>query len=194
MKSKKVPAVLFKKNGLTYQVLSVFMMVLLSCGTSDTYIISKQDSLLKVSYTDSLGRVLMPPKGKYAPYTFVIDSSDRVFFYSFPEENPDRGGVFDDPEPDLLHLMPNHIFLIPKGAEKSFFEENILKQKSQRLIKSIKVASFKDTITSNFLKYLIAISEDEKDKIYLSIRLALPEERNVITHKVNGKYYEQTSH
>jgi len=134
----------------------------------------------------------MPPKVKYDIYTFVIDSNDHVFFYSMPEENPDRGGVFDDSQPDLLHLMPNHIFLIPKGAEKSFFEENVLKQKSQRSIKGIMFASFKDTITSNFLKYLIAISEEEKDKkekIHLSIRLALPEERNVITHKVNGKYY-----
>ncbi|MEJ5963703.1 hypothetical protein [Pedobacter immunditicola] len=186
------------KNRLLYSALFVFTMLLSSCGNSDTYIISKQDSLLKVSYTDSLGHVVMPPKVKYAPYTFVIDSSDRVFFYSFPERNPDRGGVYDDPEPDLLHLMPNHIFLIPKGSEKSFFEESVLKQKSQRLLKNIKVASFKDTITSDFLKYLIARSEDEKnvkamkdktESINVSIRLALPEERNVITHKVIGKYY-----
>lgn len=195
MNSKKVLAVFLKKKGLIYLVLSVFMMLLSSCDHSDTYIISKQDSLFKVSHTDSLGVVIMPPKVKYDNYTFVIDSSDRVFFYSMPEENPDRGGVFDDPEPELLHLMPNHIFLIPKGAEKSFFEENILKQKSQRLIRGIMIASFKDTITSDFLKYLIAISEDQKDqkdkkgKIHLSIRLALPEERNVIFHKVNGKYY-----
>lgn len=186
------------KNRLLYLVLPVLMMLLSSCDNSYTYIISKQDSLFKASHTDSLGLVIMPPKVKYDIYTFVIDSNDRVFFYSFPEENPDRGGVFDDPEPDLLHLMPNHIFLIPKGAEKSFFEESVLKQKSQRLLKNIMVASFKDTITSDFLKYLIAKSEDEenvkamKDKterIYVSIRLALPEERNVITHKVNGKYY-----
>ncbi len=38
------------------------------------------------------------------------------------------------------------------------------------------LASFKDTITANFLKYLIAISEDEKDRISLSVRLALLED------------------
>ena len=165
------------------------MMLLASCDHSYTFIISKQDSLFKVSHTDSVGFAIMPPKVKYAPYTFVIDSSDRIFFYSLPEENPDRGGVFDDPEPDSLDLIPNHIFLIPKGAERSFFAENVLKLKSQRLIKNIMIASFKDTITASFLKYLIGISEDEKDKLSLTIRLALPEERNVITQKVNGKYY-----
>jgi hypothetical protein len=188
MNGKKSWLYFFKKKGLIYLVLSVFMMQLLSCDNSYTYIISKQDSLSRVSHTDSLGLVIMPPKVKYAIYTFVVDSGNHVFFYSMPEFKS-GGGIRHVHEPDSLHLMPNHILLIPKGAEKSFFEENVLKQKSQRSMKSIMFASLKDTITANFLKYLMAITEDEKDKLSLRIRLALPEERNVITHKVNGNYY-----
>ena len=184
----KIIGVFLRKNGLPYVVLSMFMMLLLSsCDNSYTYIISKQDSLLKVSHTNSLGVVLMPPKVKYAIYTFVIDSSGHIFFYSMPEVEQ-GGGIYDEPEPDSLNLMPNHIFVIPKGAEKSFFEKNVLKQKSERSIKNVMLASFKDTITVSFLKYLEAISEDKQNKISLSIRLALPEERKIITNKISGKY------
>lgn len=84
--------------------------------------------------------------------------------------------------------MSNDIFIIPKGAEKSFFEENVLKLKTQNSRKSIVVASFKDTISANFLKYLKAITANKENKMSLNIRIALPEERDVIKHKVKGKY------
>lgn len=175
------------KNRVSYVVLYVFIALLLSsCNDSYTYIISEQDSLHKISHTDSLGVVLMPPKVKYAIYTFVADSSDQIFFYSMPESRK-TGGVYDEPEPDSLHLMSNQIFVIPKGTENRFFEENVLKQGSQRPIKNIMFASFKDTITISFLKYLKTISEDEQKKIALNVRLALPEERKAITDKTGGK-------
>ena len=184
----RILGIFLRKNGAPYVVLCVFIVLLLSsCDNSYTYIISEQDSLHKISHTDSLGVVLMPPKVKYAIYTFVADSSDQIFFYSMPEVKQE-GGIYDEPEPDSLHLTPNHIFVIPKGTEKNFFEENVLKQKSQRSIKSTMLASFKDTITVSFLKYLKAISEDKLNKISLTMRLALPEERKVITNKIGGKY------
>lgn len=164
--------------------------MLLSCsGPSPVYIVSKEDSLNIKKNTDQSGVVLMPPKVKYAAYTFLVDSTDNVYFYSFPEEKP-SSGVFDDEEPEFIGLMPNHVFCIPKGSEKGFFERNVLFQKSSRPIKHVMLASYKDTISIDFLNYLKAVSSDKANRISLAIRLALPEERDIVKHKINGTYYE----
>ena len=119
-------------------IICFLFMSLSSCKQVTTsYIISKEDSLYKVAHTKADGSVLIPLKVKYAPYTFVIDSNNNFYFYSFLEENREGGGVFDDDEPESIGLMPNHLVIIPKGCEKIFFEENVLFLKSPRLLKPI---------------------------------------------------------
>lgn len=179
--------VFLRKNELMYVVSFIIIILLLSsCDNSYTYVISKQDSLIKVSHTDSAGIVIMPPKVKYAIYTFVVDSNDHVFFYSI-EGNGKNGGIYDEPEPDSLHLTPSQVFAIPRGNERSFFEEHVIKGKKQGSIKNIMLASFKDTVTISFLKYLKDISNDKQNKISINVRLALPEERKLITNKNKEK-------
>ncbi|KAA8476148.1 hypothetical protein BDE36_2608 [Arcticibacter tournemirensis] len=177
-------------HNILYLIYVLLFGMLLSCsGPSPVYVVSKEDSLNIKKNTDQSGVVLMPPKVKYAVYTFLVDSTDNVYFYSFPEEKPSVG-VSDDEEPEFIGLMPNHVFCIPNGSERIFFETNVLFQKGSRRIKDVILASFKDTISIDFLKYLKSISSDKSNRVSFAIRLALPEERDVLKHKINGIYYE----
>lgn len=168
----------------------IMQMFLTACSNSvdNVYIISKNDSLSKVYLGDSVV-VIAPPKVKYAAYTFIIDSTDNFYFYSMPEERPSIG-VFDDDEPDYINLQPNRVFSIPTGSEQKFFEKNVLYQKSSRSTKTIMIASYKDTINSEFLKYLIELSKVKENKTSITVRLVLPEEREVVKFKINGRYYD----
>ena len=173
---------------LFISVILVFLLAACGHSDSDTFIISKNDSLSKVSLDDSTV-VIVPPKVKYAAYTFIIDSTGNFYFYCMPEERPHS--FFDGDEPEYIGLQPNRVFSIPKGAEREFFDKNVLYQKSSRNIKTIMVASYKDTINSAFLMHLIELSKKVKEsKIWTTVRLALPEEHAVIKSKINGLYYE----
>lgn len=181
---------IYGKSLLRFQMLLFSCLLILSCNQLDAvYIVSKEDSLSKETHRNPDGIILEPPKAKYAVYTFIIDSNNNAYFYSFPEEKK-KAGVFDNEEPEFIGLMPNHVFSIPQGTEEKFFEKNILFQKSSRPIKSVMLASFKDTISGDFLNYLKAVSSDKSNKVSLEIRLALLEERDVIKHKLAGQYYK----
>ena len=176
------------RSFLFVSVILVFLFA--ACGHSgnDTFIISENDRLSKIYLSDST-LVIVPPKVKYAAYTFIIDSTGNFYFYPMPEEKPSLG-VYDDDEPEYIGLQPNRVFSIPKGSEYEFFEKNVLNQKSSRNSKTIMVASYKDTINSGFLKYLLELSKVKDNKIWATVRLALPEEHAVIKSKINGLYYE----
>jgi|GEM_PF-1748760 len=181
---------IFSKNLLRFLILFSFYSLIICCNQSNSfYVISKEDSLSKEAHKNHDGIVLEPPKSKYAIYTFIVDSNDNAYFYSFPEEK-NRAGIFDSEEPEFIELIPNNVFSIPQGMEKGFFESNVLFQKSSRPIKSVILASFRDTVRGDFLKYLKAVSSDKSNKVSLEIRLALLEEREVIKHKLAGQYYK----
>ncbi|WP_374163618.1 hypothetical protein [Arcticibacter sp. MXS-1] len=164
-------------------------MFIFSCRRPiSPYIISKEDSLRKVTHTNAQGIVLDLPKVKYAPYTFVIDSNNIVYFYAFPEERKQEGTT-DGDEPNTIGLLPNQVFIIPQGHEERFFETNVLSLKTSRVHKNVLLASFRDTITNNLISYINKVSSDPTKKISMKIRLALPEERRVIRFTLNGQYY-----
>jgi len=123
---------------------------------------------------------------RYSTYAFVLDSNNNIFFYSLPEYKKSDGAVHDDAEPDTLGLRSNRLSLIEKGTEESFFKRRILDVRTQMRLKPVLFASFNDTITSSFFQYLKTISDDEQNKIYLTIRRALPEERKMIKIKADS--------
>ena len=170
---------------LQFTIITVFS----SCKNGGgTYILSKEDSINKSLNTNN-GILIEPPKVKYAINTFLIDSNSFVYFYSFQEPKK-NSGVSDDPEPDTIGLMPNYIFRIPKGMERSFFDENVQKQAGQQAYKSVIIALFKDSTKNEFLQYLLKLSKDKSNKLSLQLRMALPEERTVLKYKLNGVYYD----
>ncbi|WP_316820841.1 hypothetical protein [Pedobacter gandavensis] len=181
----------FQNKYLLYKLLLVVVFAELGCiNRNDVYIISKEDSLYKASLKPKNGILVAPPISKYGRHTFLIDSGQSVYFYSFQEPLLGKG-VSDDKEPDTIGLMPNHIFKIPAGTERKFFKENVLEQKSQFPWKSIVIASFKDSVKkSDFIQYLIRLRKVEPNKISLQIRLALREEREVLDHKRKGIHYD----
>ncbi|WP_342327991.1 hypothetical protein [Pedobacter sp. FW305-3-2-15-E-R2A2] len=69
---------------LFLSVILVFLLAACGHSGSDPFIISKNDSLSKISLDDSTV-VIVPPKVKYAAYTFIIDSANNFYFYSMPE-------------------------------------------------------------------------------------------------------------
>jgi hypothetical protein len=113
-----------------------------------------------------------------------------VYFYSFQEPQR-RAGVSDDEEPESIGLMPNHVFKIPKGLERAFYEENVQKQASKQTTKSVIIGLFKDSTQNNFLQYLRKLSNDKSNNLGLQIRMALPEERSVLKYKREGAHYDQ---
>ena len=152
------------------------------------YIISKEDSIDKALHTGSDGVVLLPPKVKFGRYNFIIDSKDNVYFYSF-QEPKEVAGVFDGEEDNSACLKPNGLFKIPKCLEPNFFEENVILQKSSEKDKTINVASFNDTIITDFINFLKAIQHKDSSSYSLRIRRVLPEEIEVMRFKILGRHY-----
>lgn len=171
-------------------LLLIFTVVILGCQNgSNVYVIRKEDSLYRASLIKPDGEVtVVPPLANLGRYTFLIDSNSAVYFYSFQEPQP--VGVCGNGLSDTIGLMPNHLFKIPAGMERSFFKENVLALKTQWPYKSVMIASFKDTIHNDFIRYLQELSKDETNKLPLRIRLALPEERKVLGYKLRGEHYK----
>lgn len=170
---------------------SILWFIPSGCMNDDNlYVLSKEDSLSKEALKTPHGILIAPPKPKYARYTFLIDSNSIVYFYSF-QEPLKSAGVSDDEEPEFIGLMPNHVFKIPKGMERAFYEENVQKQASRQTTKSVIVGLFKDSTQNRFLQYLRKLSTDKSKKVGLQIRMALPEERLVVGYKQEGKHYNQ---
>jgi hypothetical protein len=170
---------------------SMLLITSLGCmNGNNVYIVSKEDSLYKETLKTPKGIMIAPPKPKYGRYTFLIDSNSMVYFYSFQEPQR-RTGVSDDEEPELIGLMPNHVFKIPKGLELAFYDENVQKQASKQKTKSVIIGLFKDSTQNNFLQYLLKLSNDKSNNLGLQIRMALPEERSVLKYKCEGKHYDQ---
>lgn len=153
----------------------------------DKFIISRNDSLSRHYFNDTTF-IYVPLKVRYSAYTFIVDSTDNFYFYCMPEELP-ANGIYDEDESEYIGLTPNRVFLIPKGLEQQFFKTNVLDLNSSKAIKSIMIASFKDTISSDFVTSLVKTA-DTDEKIVAAVRLALPEEKDVIRAKLAGKYYE----
>jgi hypothetical protein len=170
---------------------SLLLIISFGCmNGNNLYIVSKEDNLYKERLKTPEGIMIAPPKPKYARYTFLIDSSSMVYFYSFQEPQR-RAGVSDDEEPESIGLMPNHVFKIPKGLERAFYEENVQKQASKQTTKSVIIGLFKDSTQNNFLQYLRKLSNDKSNNLGLQIRMALPEERSVLKYKREGAHYDQ---
>lgn len=177
-------------NRTLFSIIIMSLLLTTACNhfDDDLYIISKSDSLAKIEHTNKDGISLVPPKFKYAPYTFIIDSAGNFYFYCMPEERPQS--FFDGDEPEYLGLQPNRVFSVPNGFEQKFFERNVLYQKSSRGTKGIMIASYKDSINSKFLKDLIEFTKVKENKMGIQVRLALPEEREVLRFKLAGLYYD----
>ncbi|WP_157274898.1 hypothetical protein [Pedobacter sp. Leaf194] len=152
------------------------------------YIISKEDSIDKALHTRSDGVVLLPTKVKFGRDNFIIDSNDNVYFYSF-QEPKEVAGVFDGEEDNSACLKPNGLLKIPKGLEPKFFEENVILQKSSEKIKTINVASFNDTISTDFINFLKEIQHKDSSSYSLRIRRVIPEEIEVMRFKILGRHY-----
>ncbi len=171
-------------------VICVYGFIFTSCKSKPKYdyIISKEDSIYKTTHTRPDGIVLLPPNVRFGRYNFIIDSVYNVYFYSF-QEPKQISGVSDEIEDKLAYLKPNYLFKIPRGLEPIFFVENVVLQKTSEKIKTINVASFNDTIKTDFIKYLKNIQRKDSSGYSLKIRRVLPEERQVLTYKLAGKPY-----
>jgi len=185
---------------ISFFVIGMNGFIFTSCKneTKFDYIISKEDSISKAIHTRSDRVVLLPPKVKFGRYNFIVDSTDNVYFYSF-QEPKQIGGVFDGEEDEFACLKPNYLFKIPKGMEPIFFEENVILQKTSEKIKTINVASFSDTVKTDFIKFLKGIQHKDSAGYSLRIRRILPEESEVLRYKLQGKpyfphYREKDSH
>ncbi|MGQ7855273.1 hypothetical protein ACUN24_13645 [Pedobacter sp. WC2501] len=188
-----------KINDLRIRFYLLFLLIcssggILSCHNRESrfiYIISKEDSIYKTLHTRPDGVVLLPPDVRFGQYNFIIDSVNNVYFYSF-QEPISTAGVFDGKEDEFAYLMPNHLFMIPKSLEIDFFKKNVVLQNSSEKIKIINVASFSDTIKTDFIKFLKEFQSHDSMKYALKIRRALPEERKVIKFKLEGRRYNPT--
>jgi hypothetical protein len=173
-----------------FLVAGLIGLVFTSCTNQSRmeYVISKEDSLNKIAHTRADGIVLLPPDVKFARYNFIIDTSNNLYFYSFPEPKQ-TAGTFDGEEDQIGGLQPNNLFRIPKGLESSFFEENVVLQKTSEKVKTINVASFKDTVRNDLIKILKNVLIKDSSGYLLKIRRVLPEEKEVLKSKIEGKHY-----
>ena len=167
---------------LNFVFLLLIGLFFLSCNRDEAYIVSKEDSLSRMLHTNKEGVVIMPPDYKFDNYNFIIDSSNNVYFYYIPESKV-KLGVND--ETKTVFLRSNHIFDIPKGSEEVFFKKNVPYSKTLNGNNvGIMLATFKDTINLDFLKYLQKLVKDKHAKFNLKIRIASLEERDIIKEKV----------
>lgn len=164
--------------------LLMIAFILASCNNnSKPYIISEQEAISRNSVRG--GSIVY-----YGYYNYVLDSSNNLYYYSF--QKPNKKDLLNDEGPFKPHfagLMPNHVFVIPKGNEKIFFKSNVLDNKSSYR-KFVVVSSEKDTIRNDFLNYILKLSKDTSMHLYVFVRSALDEERVVIKYKNNGEFYD----
>ena len=166
-------------NNLPLKIVFVlFLFVMCKYSTESIYVISREDSLRRLSYTRG-GTVLTPPTFSYSRFNFFIDSKGNIYFYSFPEPIKAKG-VFDEIKPDDLYIMRSNLIKVPKGKEQVFFNERVLKIKTNEKIKTITIASVNDTIKGSFVKYLVGLKNDQSNHVSLSIRRTLSNENEVL--------------
>lgn len=160
-----------------------------------SYIISEEDRLAKIKSTRASGVVLSPPTVLQGVYNFVIDSNNHFYYYSF-QEKPSYRDIYDDDfegeKAFFMHLEPNHLFAIPSGLEKEFFEENVLNLKNRWTYKHVYVGAAKDTIKNGFINYLKKVEADTSNHITLTIRPVIQEEREVLKAKTLGTFYNSS--
>jgi hypothetical protein len=177
-----------------YLILLAALFVL-ACRKSpgSAYIISKEDSIAKVKATTTAGTILLPPTVNQGLHNFVVDSNNNFYYYSPFQFKPADGRIYDDDvfgdEAYFMNLSPNHLFAIPHGLEKEFFEANVLKLISSRPYKPVYVGSVKDTVDHEFIRYLLSVADTSKH-ISVRIRLVLHEEKEVLRSKLAGTYYD----
>jgi len=179
----------FSMNRILFiNIAFLFLLNTVSCRqrVNHVYIISKEDSIRKTAYTRPDGIVIMPPKVKYSRYTFILDPSQNLYFYSLPESISSKG-TYDEPEPDSINLQPESLIFIPKGTEETFFKENVLDQKSNDKIKTVCIAAYSDTLKGDFIQYLTSTGNDKTKNISLNIRLAHSEEREAMKYRLSRK-------
>ncbi len=166
-------------NNLPLKIVFVlFLFVMCKYSTESIYVISREDSLRRLSNTRN-GTVLTPPTFSYSRFNFFIDSKGNIYFYSFPEPIKAKG-VFDEVKPDDLYIMRSNLIKVPKGKEQVFFNERVLKIKTNEKIKTITIASVNDTIKGPFVKYLVGLKNDQSNHVSLSIRRTLSNENEVL--------------
>lgn len=166
-------------------VLYILVISVFSCkDRKNWYIISEAESTLRKEYTNKDGIVIMPPRIKYGTYTIIIDSTNRKYFYVLPEKG-EKALIFDEEEPEKLGITSSEIIVVPEKEEKNFITANIKEWSRSRKPKSIVIASFKDSVEHEFISYLKNQIKNSKEKFSIRIRLALPEERIVISDKVS---------
>lgn len=175
-------------HSLTLMIL-IFLLIGCNSSNNSAYIISKEDSLTKVKYTTEDGVVIMPPKVFQGDYNFILDSNDNCYFYSFGENISEHYGVFDDelpsPEEWLKQLTPDSLLIVPKGKEVEFFKKNVFNKAHKKSGYSIQIASEKDTITNNFVSYLLRTkSRETNNNMFLNLRHILKVEKTILNKKL----------
>jgi hypothetical protein len=125
----------------------------------------------------------------YLPANFIIDSNGQVRFYVYQEPSFICGTDMDwDTPPELIHLKPTELVLVPLDAIASFTKLNLLGFDSKD--RRVAIASAKDTIQSPALSLLFKVLNDTSYKITWTFRKTTQEENIVLNFRKNNRKYD----
>lgn len=152
--------------------------------SADEYIISREDSLLKVK----LAKRNAPPfvAGFYSTFNLVLDTSGKIFLHRKSIKSMCTTDT-DQSKPDFLNLRPSDFIQIAGDNLHDLIRDNVLDNEKNRLY--VYIASPVDTIRQKEFYRLIAYFRKVRFARYI-IRKTTEEEDAVIKAvKGNVDYY-----
>lgn len=120
---------------------------------------------------------------------FIIDTFGEVYFYAQPQYGWFCGTGFNwDTPPEFINLKPKDIVQVPINSITDFIKLNVLSLDGND--RRVAIASVKDTIQSVGLSKILAVCNDNSNKIKWTFRKTTQEENVVLKFKkLNRKYY-----
>lgn len=139
---------------------------------------------------DSLGNYIdMPRFHYYVEHNFIIDKSDRIFYYPqvvFRGWNcVVREKMPPIPQPDFINLYPQQIIELTKDQLQNFVKKNLISNNQT----SVVISSERDIFKSETLCELYNSFYQNKGNILSILRRMTEEEKVVMKYKKSGEYY-----
>ena len=137
-----------------------------------------------------------PPilKPYYANFNFLVDSTDKLYFFQQQTYRWICGtGLDENTPPEYIDLRPTEIVIVPVESVKRFVELNIFNHDQDDRV--VAIGLLKDTIVSEGLYNLTQLLKDTTNKTRWFLRPATQEERIVLDYKQRqSMFYPEDIH
>lgn len=133
-----------------------------------------------------------PPVRHYSQFNFIVDTTDRLYFFQLEPDGFEYCGVgSDEDKAPFIGLKPEDLIEVPMPAAKEFINFNIIGDSDKA--KFVRIAALQDTVKSPTLEWLINSFSDTTAATKFVVRRATQEEEVILTFKKQRQIYHADS-